>query len=316
MLAFKVFGALIAVFTAGFLYTSYTEVRLAKKYPVIGEITEIAGNTVHYLDKGAGQPLIFLHGASSSLRDFTSSILPSLSETYRVIAIDRPGYGNSTRIQGDWLDPKQQAIIVHSLLEKLHITQPVLLGHSWSGAIVLAYLLEYPDEAKGAILISPATYPWYSPAAIYNRIAGVPYLGRFFANTIVLPLGQLFIGAGIKNVLSPGEIPLNYRQEAAIDTILTPKTFLSNAEDLRNLSEYLEEQSANYPEISTPLLSIVGENDTVVSNAHHSEQLKQIIAGMEIDIVEKAGHAPHQTNTQQVIDLILKFVKKLDQDGQ
>ena len=52
----------------------------------------VDGVRLHYIDAGTGSPLVLLHGASASLRDFHASILPELARHHRVIAFDRPGY--------------------------------------------------------------------------------------------------------------------------------------------------------------------------------------------------------------------------------
>ncbi len=300
------------IFLAGWLYTMYGTADLDQRYPPIGEITEIDGNLIHYTDSGGeGRPVILLHGASSNLRDFSSSLVNPLAHNYRVIAIDRPGFGNSTRRQNGWLDPTKQAAIVHQLLIRLGAQNPVLIGHSWSGALVLSYLLEFPGHGSGAILITPAIYPWYDPASVYNRIAGVPVVGKFLAHTLVFPVGKLVLGPGIRKVLSPGEMPDGYRKNAAIDTMLRPSTFLANAEDLRNLNDYLVRRSVEYNSITTPILAIIGDNDSVVSNTIHTAQLKTAIPAIRVLEIENSGHAPHQTHSDQVTGLIKDFVNKL-----
>ena len=83
-----------------------------------------------------------------------------LAARYRVIALDRPGHGYSERPADAWPNPLAQAHIAHGLAQGLGLERPILVGHSWAGSLVLAYLLAYPGEAAGAVLLAGGTHPW------------------------------------------------------------------------------------------------------------------------------------------------------------
>ena len=115
--------------------------KLARQYPPSGQFVEVKGEQIHYRVTGHGQPIVMLHGASSCLLEFSSSIEPILAERYQVICIDRPGLGYSSRRTKQWLSPMGQAEVMHAVIAHLELEKPVLIGHSWSGAVVLNYLL-------------------------------------------------------------------------------------------------------------------------------------------------------------------------------
>jgi pimeloyl-ACP methyl ester carboxylesterase len=79
--------------------------RLAKKAerdnPPTGKFLEINGVRLHYVERGAGDALVMLHGNGSMIEDFASSGLIDLAaKNYRVITFDRPGFGHSERPRG------------------------------------------------------------------------------------------------------------------------------------------------------------------------------------------------------------------------
>lgn len=68
------------------------------QHPPAGEFLEIDGVRLHYVERGAGPALALLHGNGAMIEDFAiSGILDRLAQRYRVIAIDRPGFGRTTR---------------------------------------------------------------------------------------------------------------------------------------------------------------------------------------------------------------------------
>ena len=75
-----------------------------------------------------------------------------------VIAFDRPGYGYSEWPEDEELYLEVQARLINKALDKLNIENPLLVGHSYGGAVVLQYLLNYQEEVRGAVLQAPASY--------------------------------------------------------------------------------------------------------------------------------------------------------------
>jgi pimeloyl-ACP methyl ester carboxylesterase len=200
-LSLLLLGALVVV-------TGFETRRLEARFPPVGAFAEVDGVRLHYSiagpeDQGVA-PIVLLHGASTSLLDFHASLLPPLAERHRVIALDRPGHGYSERASPaskDWPDPAEQARLLHGLLAQLQVEQPVLVGHSWAGAVVLAYLLAYPDEAAGGVLLAGGSHPWEGGVAWYNDLAGLPVVGDLFAYTLPLTFGRLGLGDGLAECL-------------------------------------------------------------------------------------------------------------------
>ena len=289
-------------------YTQVTERQAESANPPIGRFAEVEGLRIHYTDQGQGRPLILVHGASTSLLDFHASIAGPLAARYRVIALDRPGHGYSERPVDAWPTPSVQARIVHGLAEGLGLERPILVGHSWAGSLVLAYLLAYPDDAAGAVLLAGGTHPWEGGVAWYNDLAGVPVLGSLFAYTLGGALGPLAIDSGIAEVLAPDPVPEGYRFRTGVDLSLRPRTFLANAEDVRRLSPFLAEQRAGYSRIQVPLLLITGDGDDLVPAWNHADRLILEAPRARQVVIPGAGHGLHHSRTDLVVGLIDGFV--------
>lgn len=294
--------------------------RLEARFPPVGDFAEVDGVRLHYTDTGPRDtdtpPIVLLHGASTSLLDFHASLLPALAQTHRVIAVDRPGHGYSERPAaadaGAWPDPAAQARLLHGLLTRLGVERPALVGHSLAGAVVLAYLLEYPDGAAGGVLLAGGSHPWEGGVSWYNDLAGVPVLGGVFAHTLPLTVGRMLLADGLADAFAPNTPPPEYLQRTGVELTLRPATFLANAEDVRRLSPFLERQSAHYAYLRTPLLLITGDADDVVPAWNHAERLVREAPTAELVELPGIGHGLHHVTTSRVADLIDGFVRRTD----
>ncbi|WP_020683802.1 alpha/beta fold hydrolase [Marinobacterium rhizophilum] len=280
------------------------------QFPPLGDFLEVDGVRMHYREAGSGPALVLIHGSSANLRDFSTSLFTPLSQNYRVIAIDRPGHGYSERPKGAWPDPGRQAELIHQLLQQLKVERPVLVGHSWGGSVVLAYMLAYPDETAAGVLLAGATHPWTGGVAWYNSLAGVPLLGPVFAHTLVYPLGSFLLHDAVAGVFAPNPVPKEYYASAGVGLFLRPQTFLANAQDARGLSDFLVTQSLHYDEISQPLLLLTGHDDILVPAWNHSERLARQAPNAEQIEFEATGHALHNAHSARVAAVIEAFLAR------
>jgi pimeloyl-ACP methyl ester carboxylesterase len=312
ILSVLIVGALIAV-------TGIEQRRLERRFPPIGRFAVVEGTRLHYTDTGCvtgARPVVVLvHGASTSLLDFHASLVEPLAERHRVITLDRPGHGYSERGEAEaWPNPAYQAWLIRGLLAELEVERPVLVGHSWAGSVVLAYLLEFPGAAAGAVLLAGGSHPWEGGVAWYNDLAGVPLVGRLFAYTLPLTAGRLGVNAGIASAFVPNAVPDDYRSRTGVELTLRPRTFLANAEDIRLLSPFLEQQSTRYAAIGEPLLLITGDSDPVVPAWNHTDRLMRLAPAAKREVLEGTGHGLHHVRSERVAALIHDFAMTGDSD--
>ncbi|HTA15632.1 MAG TPA: alpha/beta hydrolase [Solirubrobacteraceae bacterium] len=117
-----------------------------------GRFLQLAGLKIRYLERsGPGPAVLLIHGLPGTAEDF-EAVTP-LIKGHRTIAIDRPGYGFST---GGYFPFDRQLQAVHEVIEKLHLGHPILVGHSYGGAISLAYAERHPSEVRGLVLVDAA----------------------------------------------------------------------------------------------------------------------------------------------------------------
>lgn len=262
---------------------------------------------------------VLIHGASTSALDFSTNLQPILANHGRVVSVDRPGHGYSDRgLCASAADPAYQARMILDALDTLGIHDPVLIGHSWAGSVIMAALLKEHDtvQVKAGILIAGVTHPWEGDNPLHVRLSSYPVFGDIFLWQYISPIGRLSLQSAVEGVFAPEQLPDNYIDNTGLFLSLRPGTYRHNAQDRTTLSGLLETQSLRYPDVSTPLLSIAASEDTVVPAWNHHDRLVEQIPHMQALMIEGAGHAPHHTQTQKVVDGILSFTKSLESSAQ
>lgn len=115
---------------------------------------QVHGRKIHYVEWGdpSAPTVVLLHGQSGFWHDW-SNVAPYLADTYHVVAVDHPGFGDS-----DW-DPSGQAYLVggfakdmEDVVAQLGLKRFVLVGHSFGGRIGLAFACAHPAMVRAVVL--------------------------------------------------------------------------------------------------------------------------------------------------------------------
>lgn len=128
--------------------------------------TTLRKKTVAYSEEGNGKVIVFLHGFTESSAIW-KNYSRQLSAMYRVICIDLPGHGKSSRI-GNVHTMEMMAEAVYGTLKKAGVSKCVMIGHSMGGYVTLAFARKYPSMLKGFGLFHSHCYA-DSPQDARNR---------------------------------------------------------------------------------------------------------------------------------------------------
>ncbi len=288
---------------------------LQRKYPAQGEVIAVAGAKLHVVDIGPrdieGPPLVMIHGASSNLEVMRQPLGDGLAENHRVILIDRPGHGWSTRMQPEDSTPAVQAGMIDEALAKLGVGPAIFVVHSWSGALGARMALDYPERVAGLVMLAPVAYPWPGGVGWYNRLVATAVIGPLLAHTITLPLGYFLTEPGCRNVFLPQIMPENFVGSTATPLLLRPREFLANARDLVTLKAAVAEQAPRYGDIRAPVVVITGEADKTVSTNRHSRPFAAALPHAKLIVLPGVGHMVQNAVPDLVIAEIGAMIGRL-----
>jgi pimeloyl-ACP methyl ester carboxylesterase len=222
----------------------------------------------------------------------------------RVILVDRPGAGWSERRGRASSSPAVQAAVLREILDRLGVARAVLVGHSWGGALALAFALDNPERAAGLVLLSPPTHPHLRRMTRLYRPLAAPLFGWLFAHTLALPLGAAAFGAGIRAAFAPQLPPPYYLRGSAAFLLLRPAAFLANARDMADLQGFLAQQAPRYRELAVPTVIVQGDCDAIVPIDKHAKALAAAAPHAKLVVLPGIGHMPHHVATDAIIAAI------------
>ena len=281
------------------------------RHRVRGSFVELDGTRLHYLERGEGTPLVLLHGLGSMIDDFVLSGLVAQAATrYRVIAIDRPGYGLSSRPRNRLWTPAAQAELIHRALRQLNVYCPVLFGHSFGATVALAYALQFPVER--VVLASGYYYPSIRLDAPFLVPPAIPVLGDLMRYTVSPIVGRLLWPLWLRILFAPGRIPRRFKPFPAW-MALRPLQLRASAEDAAVLLPGVRAMQPDYRRLRAPTTILAGSDDRYVSARAHSIRLSAEVAGSELVLVPGAGHMVHQVAMARVLEAIASTGMSLTQ---
>ncbi|WP_372892407.1 alpha/beta fold hydrolase [Rhodosalinus sp.] len=291
----------LALFAAVTLWRARAhEARAEARWPPSGRIVEVQGHPVHLREMGDGPPLVLIHGASGNLRDFTFSLAERLAARYRVIALDRPGLGYTPRLGDGGASIVAQADLLARAAAQLGAERPILLGHSYGGAVALAWAVHHPERVAALVPLAAASNPWESDLSLYYRLTSHSWLGPMAVALIAAWVPDRVVEEAVAGVFAPQEVPEGYAAHFGPGLALRRATLRENALQRASINAEIRDLHTRYGAIDVPTEILHGDADMTVGLSIHSEPLATQIAGARLTVLEGVGHMPHHAQEDAV----------------
>jgi pimeloyl-ACP methyl ester carboxylesterase len=127
-------------------------------YPFESKWYDVDHKTVHYIDEGQGEPVVFLHGMptwSFMYRD----IIKGLRSHFRCIALDNVGFGLSSKPSTYTYRPEKMAEYLSEFIRDRQLKDVTLVVNGTGGPIGLHYALEHPQNVRHIVLLNTFMWP-------------------------------------------------------------------------------------------------------------------------------------------------------------
>jgi pimeloyl-ACP methyl ester carboxylesterase len=127
---------------------------IAEAGPPTSHFLDCQGVKIHYVEQGAGEPVILIHGlySSASINWQLTGVFSELAKDHRVVALDLPGHGRSDKPEKDAAYGLAIINDIVALLDHLHIKQAHVVGYSLGGMIAVKLLALHPDRVKSGLI--------------------------------------------------------------------------------------------------------------------------------------------------------------------
>ena len=259
----------------------------------------VDGMTLNYVRAGSGRPVVLIHGNPGSYEDYTLAVVERLAQSYYVVAFDRPGHGYSERSNSLDTTVEVQALIIRDALQKLALEQPVLVGHSWGGSLVLAAAVAYGKDLAGVVLLAPAAYPSVS-IEWWSLLPHIPMIGNIVVNRLTPLLGRALVRKSLKQAYAPQDVQKDYA-ERSLDRWMKPDHIRACAYDEMTLGASLTVLSEHYRDIEMPVVIVTGSADRLLNPEEHAYPLHKTIRNSKLVVLPETGHQLPQTRPDAVI---------------
>lgn len=275
------------------VFSRRTARRIEAHLPPAGSFVEVDGVRLHVRDEGRGPALLMIHGLGGQMAHFSYGAVCELSKRYRVVTVDRPGSGYSSRPDGVLADLSTQARALADLVVHLGLDRPTVVGHSLGGAAALTLALEHPGLVGALALVAPLTHaPQAVPPAFRALTIETAWLRRLFAATLAVPLSIVGSKGVLQQVFGPEAVPRDFPTRGGGLLSLRPSQFLASSADLQALGGHMPGLESRYGQLAAlriPLHVLFGREDRILDWRANGQALVDKVAGARLELVD-GGH--------------------------
>jgi pimeloyl-ACP methyl ester carboxylesterase len=273
---------------------------------------EVDGIDVAYIDEGRGdRTLLLIHGLGTNAKGWMRNI-PELSRDHRVVALDLPGYGMSSKDHYPF-SMDFHARVCSGLLGELGIEKAVWIGHSMGGQIALTAALDHPERVEALVLLSTAGFEAFTEGeGDWMKSAVTP---EFVHDSTIRSIAR--------------NLHSNFHATPPeADFFITDRIQMRGARDFdlycyavwRNVAAMLDGPThERLGEVTRPTLIVFGENDGLIPNPYlHGGFTRDVaeighrgIEGSELVMLPECGHMTMFEKPDEVNAAVRDFVGRL-----
>jgi pimeloyl-ACP methyl ester carboxylesterase len=286
------------------LANRYLAQKAMRDNPPLGQFLDINGVRLHYVERGAGEPLVLLHGNGSMIQDFESSgLIEWGSKNYRVIVFDRPGFGHSDRPRDVIWTPVAQAELINKALQRLGVSHALVLGHSWGASVAIALALKHPELVRGLVLASGYYYPTARGDVVALSAPAVPLAGDVISHTLSPIVSRVMWPLLMTKIFGPQSVPKKFDGFPKELAVRPSQIRASAAESALMIPDAFNFQD-QYKTLQMPVSIVAGEDDRLIDIDEQSSRLHADVVQSTFHRIPGTGHMVHQTATGSVMSAI------------
>ncbi len=250
---------------------------------------------LHFREQGQGAPLLLLHANPGDSRDF-EAVTPALAERYRVLALDWPGYGQSSMpARPADLGVLDFYEVLLTLLKALNLSQVSLIGNSVGGNAAARLAAERPDMVRSLVLVAPGGFtPHNAVTRGFCKFQGSRFAlsPRRFAG-LYLKLRNSTTNAMLDRASAEQATPARLEMNRALW-----RSFGRPENDLRDLAS----------RIAAPTLLLFGQKDIAIPANKDGAVAQRCIPHAQFASLP-CGHAPFAEMPERFLAEVLPFLE-------
>lgn len=266
-----------------------------------------SGRRIAYVERGRGADVVLIHGTLMTADDMALSMLEPLAADRRCIAFDRPGHGWSDHVRGEDASLWSQAATLRDAALALGLRRPVVCGHSFGGAVALAWAMAFPDEVSGAVALAPVCFP---EARIEQALFGaraVPGWGDALSLTLGATLDPVMLPALWRAMFLPQPMPERFASDFPFARAARPEQMTAEGENAALFWPDLARSALGYPLCRVPVEVMCGTADLVVNPYLQGAVAAALLPRGRLRLLPGLGHMLHHARPDAVAAAVRSF---------
>jgi len=230
---------------------------------------------INYIQYGEGRDIVLLHGWGQNI-EMMRPLGEKLSKNFRITILDLPGFGESSE-PSDSLTIYDYNDILEEFLERLNISNPILIGHSFGGRISIIYSSK--NKVEKLVLFG-------SPCVVKQKKPSLK----------------------VKILKFMKKVPVINKLEGIAKKHIGSRDYKNASDMMRKIlvNTVNEDLSDNCKKIKCPTLLIWGDNDAEVS-VEEAKEIESMIEDAGLIVLPNSTHYAYLENLNHVVNILKNF---------
>jgi haloalkane dehalogenase len=269
-------------------------------YPFDDHYADVDGATMHYVDEGGGPPLLLLHG-NPTWSFLYRDVIKGVSDRYRCIAPDHPGFGLSRAPAGYGFTPAEHASVLERLVEQLDLNNVTMMVQDWGGPIGFAVATRHPQRFSAFVIGNTWSWPKADPGTqIFSRLLGSPVGGYLIKQRNVFV--EKIVPANVKRRKLPSEVMDAYRGPFPTPASRTPLHVFPR--QILASRPFLAEIERDLPKLSDRPALILWPTKDIAFREPERKRWEEIFPNHRTVILQGAGHYIQEDAADEIVSAI------------
>lgn len=249
-----------------------------------------------------GRDILFIHGYSQSRLSWTKQRSSGLTNDFHLVFVDARGHGKSEKPHDAYTNSELWAEDIRAVIETLDLDEPVLVGWSMGGLVVLDYLAKYgSDRVSGINLVGTTSALGTSEVPSFIGDDFLELVPGFESTDVEDSVQTL--KAFVRRCFHDSPSPETLRYILGFNVIVPPYI-------RENINSRRVDHTDILPDLELSVLLTHGESDRIVMPAA-AERHAKLIDQVEMSLYPETGHSPFWEAPARFNAEIREFINRL-----